>query len=306
MIAPYDHEALWSKAKVFLNRAMDPGPGRSFDEQALWAFAALELLGKAALARVSPLLIAEPTEEGANLLIATGLIEGTAQFTSVSASTVFKRCQKAFRPFSASDAQKFAVARNEYLHGSGIGFMTLAPQAWWPRYWALAVILVTAQDREIEDLVGPDRVHVVEAHLAQNAKNVEHRTEALISRARQRLAQYRAGTLPARIQMEWQSNPDLTIGLSYSTASACPACEEAGTLEGDDGSDMSYEYAHDEETGEVVDAWARVNVPAECFSCPTCHLVLDGYELIERANLPDTFETIDDNPEWPEPDYGND
>ncbi len=306
MIAPYDHEALWSKAKVFLNRAMDPGPGRSFDEQALWASAALELLGKASLARVSPLLIAEPTEEGANILIATGLIEGTAQFTSVSASTVFKRCQRAFRPFSASDAQKFAAARNEYLHGSGIGFMTLAPQAWWPRYWALAVILVTAQDREIGNLVGPDRVQVVEAHLAQNAKNVEHRTEALISRARQRLAQYRAGTLPARIQMEWQSNPDLTISLAYSTAAACPACGETGTLEGDDGSDMSYEYDYDEETGDVVGAWARVNVPAEYFSCSTCHLVLDGYELIEQASLPDTFETIDDNPEWPEPDYGND
>ena len=114
------------ESEVFLNRAMDPEPGRSFDEQALWASAALELLGKAALARVSPLLIAEPTEDGANILIATGLIEGTAQFTSVSASTVFKRCQRAFRPFSASDAQKFADARNEYLHGSGIGFMALA------------------------------------------------------------------------------------------------------------------------------------------------------------------------------------
>lgn len=85
MTAPYDYEALWSKAKVFLNRAMDPDPGRSFDEQALWASAALELLGKAALARVSPLLIAEPTEDGANILIAAGLIEGTARFTSVSA-----------------------------------------------------------------------------------------------------------------------------------------------------------------------------------------------------------------------------
>ena len=28
MTAPYDHEALWAKAKVFLNRAMDPGPGQ--------------------------------------------------------------------------------------------------------------------------------------------------------------------------------------------------------------------------------------------------------------------------------------
>ena len=76
--------------------------------------------------------------------------------------------------------------------------MALAPQAWWPRYWALASILVTAQDRHIENLVGPERVSVVEAHLEQNAENVEHRVETLISRARQRLAQFQAGTLPAK------------------------------------------------------------------------------------------------------------
>jgi hypothetical protein len=65
---------------------MDSEAGRSFDEQALWASAALELLGKAALSRMSPLLIAEPTEDGANILIATGLIEGTARLI------LFARC----------------------------------------------------------------------------------------------------------------------------------------------------------------------------------------------------------------------
>ncbi len=306
MIAPYDHEALWSKAKVFLNRAMDPDPSRSFDEQALWASAALELLGKAALARVSPLLIAEPTEEGVNILIATGLIEGSAKFTSVNASTIFKRCQRAFRPFSAAEAQQFAAARNEYLHGSDIGFMTLPPQAWWPRYWALATILITAQDREIEDLVGIDRAQVVKAHLEQNSKNIEHRTEALVARAKQRLAQYRAGTLPAKVQLEWRSNPDLTIGFTYSTTVACPACEGAGTLEGDDGSDMSYPHFHDDDEYAPGYAWAEITVPAEYFSCSTCHLILDGYELIEQAGLPETFVVVDDDPELPEQEYGND
>ncbi len=302
MIAPYNHEALWSKAKVFLNRAMDPGPGRSFDEQALWASAALELLGKAALARVSPLLIAEPNEEGVNILIAAGLIEGTAKFTSVSAATIFKRCGRAFRPFSADDALKFAGARNEYLHGSTIGFMTLPPEAWWPRFWALAVILITAQDREIEELVGPDRVGAVEAHLEQNTKNIEHRTEALISRAAQRIAQYRARTLPAKIQMEWQANPDLSIGLGYSQPESCPACGGTGSLEGEDSSDRTYNY---EPSEDFHTAWTTITVPADYFSCPTCHLVLDRYELIERAGLSTTFEVIDDNPP-PEPDYGND
>ena len=61
------------------------------------------------------------------------------------------------------DALKFANARNEYLHGPTISSVTVPPEAWWPRYWALASILVTAQDREIEELVGDDRVGTVGA-----------------------------------------------------------------------------------------------------------------------------------------------
>ena len=37
---------------------------------------------------------------------------------------------------------------------------------------------------------------------------------------------------------------------------------------------------------------------ADDFSCPTCHLVLDRYELIEQAGLPATFDVIDDDPLW--------
>jgi hypothetical protein len=164
------------------------------------------------------------------------------------------------------------------------------------------------QDRTIEDLVGPDRAPVVEDHLARNAKNVEHRTEALISRARQRLAQYRSGTLPARIQAEWRSSPDLSSGLPYYADAECPACREEGILEGDDGERLSFEQSYDQEEGSPVGATARIDVPVWYFSCETCHLVLDEYELIGQAGLPDSFEFLDTNPEWPkkEPDYGND
>ena len=136
MTKPFDDEALWLKAKLFLNRAMDPDSHRSFDEQAFWASASLELLAKAALAKQSPILIAVPDEGGANLLMAIGLIEGTAKFNSISANTIFKRCERAFKPFSGIDAQRLADARNEYLHGAAVGFMPLTPDSWWPRFWA--------------------------------------------------------------------------------------------------------------------------------------------------------------------------
>ena len=303
MTAPYDHEALWSKAKVFLNRAMDDDNLRSFDEQALWASAALELLGKAALARVSPLLIAEPTEDGINILIATGLIEGTAKFASVRAATVFKRCARAFHPFDAGTAQKFADSRNEYLHGSGVGFAVLSPELWWPGFWAQAAILITAQDREIEDLVGLGRVATVEKHLEQNSKNVEMRTESLIKRAKQRLAQYQAGTLPAKVQKEWEVF-ELFLELRYRGHATCPACGSTGIVETEDADDYDYEAEFGED-GEPWAVWATATVTPSHFSCSTCRLVLDRYELVEQAGLAGTFTVVDEDPPL-EQEYGND
>lgn len=135
MTAPYDHDALWLKAKLFLSLALEDGDTRTFDERALWASLALELLGKAALARVSPLLIAVPTEEGANILIAAGLMGGEARFESIKAHTLFSRCSRAFKPFSDRQAQAISRARNDYLHGGAANFTQIPPEAWWPRYW---------------------------------------------------------------------------------------------------------------------------------------------------------------------------
>lgn len=305
MISPYDHEALWVKAKAFINRAMDHDDHRSPDERSLWAALALELLGKAALARISPLLIAEPSEDGENLLIATGLLVGDARFTSVRAQTIFKRCQKSFKPFSLSEASAITNARNEYLHGAGVGFMAIPQEAWWPRYWSQASILVAALDKDLEEFVGPDREEEVQLHLRQNAKNVEHRTEALIERARQRLAQYEEGTLPARIAAEWRPGTDRTAGLMHQTTAACPACGSEGILEGDDVSKTEIRYEQISE--DDYDTYVDLTVEADYFSCPNCRLVLDGYELVTQADLPSEFEAEGDESYLAmEAEYGND
>ena len=301
MITPYDPIALWNKAKVFLNRAMDPD-GRAFDEQAFWASSALELLAKAALARHSPVLIAEPTEDGRNLLVATGLLTGDARFTSVAAKTIFSRCSRAFRPFNNDMALRIAHARNEYVHGAGIGFLAVPPEQWWSQYWSLATVLIDAQDQDLDALVGSDRIQIVEKYLAMNAHNIEQRVESLLQRARQRLALFQAGQLPAPLDREWRATTTLSAQLSYSTGHTCPACGADGTLEGDDYDDLEYEYDGDEDAYWVT-ATAKIN--ADHFNCDTCHLVLDGYELLEKADVPTTFETHIEDPE-PEQEYGND
>ncbi len=143
----------------------------------------------------------------------------------------------------------------------------------------------------------------IERYLNQNTKNVEHRTEALISRATQRLAQYTAGTLPAKIQMEWEASGDLTAGLRYKEGAICPACGAVGTAEGEDFSDDRIET--DEDQDGVYGVYMIVTVPVDYFSCPRCHLLLDRYELVVQAEMDPTFETTDDEA-LSEPDYGND
>lgn len=304
MTAPYDHEALWVKAKLFINRAMDEDEFRSFDEQSLWAALALELLAKAALARVSPFLIAEPTEDGANLLIASGLLEGEARFISLRAKTLFSRCQKAFRPFNMTEASIITNARNEYLHGSAIGFTAIPQQAWWPRFWAQAAVLITALDKDIEDFVGFDRQDIVLRHLEQNAKNVEYRTETFIERAKQRLLQYRSGNLSARIAAEWKSGYDRRAGLLYSDDAICPACGDEGVLEGDS---IIETETHWEQNSEFdADLIVTHTIGSDYFSCETCHLILDGFEYIEQAGLPEVFSAEGDPADYYEAEYGND
>lgn len=302
MTAPYAHDALWMKAKLFLSYALDDE--RTFDERALWASLSLELLAKAALTRVNPTLIAYPTDDGVSLLIASGLLPGEARFTSLPAKSLYSRCARAFKPFSDTQANKITQARNDYLHGGTAGFTSIPEVAWWPRFWSQAAILVNAMDKQVEDLVGAANAFAVEKHLEQNAKNVEHRTEMLIERAKQRISLRDSGRMPANVAAELSAMRDLTAGLSHHTDVTCPACGATGRLEGEDVLDSELHtegYSPDD-----YEQWMDLTVGSDHFSCPNCKLVLNNYELIDAAGLDTDFMAIGDVADFYEGDYGND
>ncbi|WP_208295761.1 hypothetical protein [Paenarthrobacter nitroguajacolicus] len=286
---------------------MDDDESRSFDEQALWASLALELLAKAALCKVSPVLIAEPTEDGKNVLAAAGLGGADPAFTSVRATTIFMRCKRAFPPFNAEQAKKIANNRNEYLHGGGIGFGVVPAENWWANFWSLASILIDAQDKTIADLVGGRREGEASRYLARNQEYMAERLESLISRARQRFVQKEQGNLPPREQKQWRNAAGLIAEMDYSINEVCPACGNDGTLEGEYVNEARVDGYQDPHTGES-DSWGEADVNSEHFSCESCQLVLDTSELIELSDLPDEF-TVPMDPEMiaeQEGEYGND
>lgn len=304
MTAAWEPESLWIKAKLFVNHAMDESPDRAFEERALWATLGLELLAKCALARVSPLLIATPTEDGAALLAATGLISAEVEFTSAPAKTVFSRCARAFPPFNLSEALALTRSRNSYLHSGTPSFSPLPPEAWWPRYWSQASLLVSACGRDLESFVGYRRVDEVEAQLGKAKLAIEHRVEILMTSARQGLSRYTAGQMQQADARRWEQRGNLRAGFSHSEPEECPACQASGLLEGD--SVLSTETQVERLGEDEFDVWVDVEVASDHFSCPNCHLVLNSPELVTCAGLPDTFFTHGDLEDFPEPEYGND
>ncbi|WP_209559448.1 hypothetical protein [Frigoribacterium sp. PvP032] len=305
MTTPWDSEALWLKSRMFVNRAMDPD--REFEEQAFWAAAALELLGKAALVRISPMLIAHPDDDGRSILLASGAVDYTGIFGSVQAKAIWSRCARVFRTFNEAEARKIAAGRNGYIHSTGVGFDAIPQAVWWPRYWAQAFILVEHLDRTIVDLVGPSRSLLVTKYLAENKEYVAQRLATLKERANSLLSRHRSGSLSARLETEWQRF-DLATYL-YTEPRECVACGATGEVGGDEviESHMEYpEYSSFDPEDQFSDPRSiTLDIAPFEFNCPVCHLVLDEPELLDEAGLSDPFQAegdpedmYDDGPEY--------
>ena len=299
MTSPCDPIGLWMKARVHLNRSFAAREDGHFEESGLWAASALELLAKAALANVTPVLIADPSDEhGRSMLAAAGLTKDFGKFKSIQAFTAFKRCARAFKPFNETEANNIAQMRNAELHSALSPFTGIDQDAFWQQYWSQAVLLVHAQDKTLEDLVGRHQVSAIEAHVARNRANLAARVEAQVTRAKQR---YEAAVTSRDAVAEIaEINRRDELPYEFRSSTRCPACGETAWLLGDSADQVDVEYDYEDGTAkELLTVWV------EGFECEECGLHLDGAEYVEAAGLPDNFE--DDRPYEPGyDDYGND
>lgn len=282
-VTPFDHEGLWNKAVLYINRATEPGDSRTPEERMLWASLSLELLAKSALAKINPLLVADPMDDGKSLLLAAGVGADTINFKTVAAKTAFSRCARAFPPFNYAEAMTLAGTRNEELHSAGIPFAQVHVASWWERFWAQAVILLTAQDRELGDLLQPTEVARAEEHLARNRENTARRAQALVERARQRFELRQQGRLSTRVANHMPGRV-MFIG-EYDGDAECPACGASGDLIG--GAVLDSELLEDPEYGLGPEI---LTIGTDAFACSRCGLTLEGADLVVAAGIPETFE----------------
>src|ERR1017187_2516028 len=97
----WERDPLVAKSKLFFERAFEePAESPLFG---LWCSLGLELLARAAVASISPTLLAEPDRDHRHLLHALNRGNDKSAPQSINTNQVFTLCQMLFQQFTKDD-----------------------------------------------------------------------------------------------------------------------------------------------------------------------------------------------------------
>lgn len=297
-------DALFSKSKVYIGRALTKKSTEDLDEYQLWASLALELLGKAALADKHPSLVVDPNS-WQSLFVAAG-INITTDVKTISAKTLYERLTHLIPTFDKAVLQKFCIEiaerRNTELHSADLPFQAMHLDAWETRYWHACDTILQYMDSSLEQWLGADDARAPRQFLNEAAqaheKAIIHRIEA---------AKDSFNALPKKRKKVLTTEPKNKYDLFKGSFDEiwemnCPACNSVAFMGGDQTSEeISQEY-------DEYAIWEIVNLEflAEEFHCPVCELALIGNNEIDFAGLDSFHEDQQEREIEYEPDYGND
>ena len=273
----WERDPLWAKARLFFERAF--AESRDDPVFGLWCSLGLELLARAALASISPTLLAEPDNEHKYLLHALNRGSERTPRKSISAVQVFVLCHTLFPNFSEDDL-KAALAlvnrRNEELHSGGAAFDEYRPNQWLVGFYRACQSLATAMGESLSSSFGQDEAEVATSILTGNQNDVRQRVNSAIG-AHRKVFQDKPEEERESAKMKAKElGAQLAVHRHHCVA--CPACECVATVQG---TPFGKEHiTHGD--GEIV---ARQTVSPKSFCCPACGLKLEGYAELDAANL---------------------
>ncbi|WP_316185818.1 MULTISPECIES: hypothetical protein [unclassified Bradyrhizobium] len=309
IVAALSADALMGKSQAYIGRALAAKAVGSMGEYQLWASLALELVGKAALAKIHPCLVADPNSY-VSLFAAAGM-NVSPDIKTIIAKTLFERLAHVSKRFDEK-TKKFCTnmseKRNAELHSGEAPFEGVVASSWEGRYWHTAEMILEACGSSIESWLGADNAKAPKAllaeytHATKQAATIRVETAADAFNARTKKEREEAHARAAAVDV-WKMRPSFRLDADHIWEAVCPACKTRSFLAG-----VHYdeEVSADENGDDPYEELVDVSYVAEEFLCPSCGLHLDSRDAIEAAGLEvDHVETEARQREY-EPDYGND
>ena len=270
----WDSKQLWLKAKVLVDRANDTD--HSDPNFPFLSALALELLARAALTHIHPVLIADPRQD-TSILYACGF-EVPGQPRSLPAHAVFLRLEKTIPNFGKTQRELcdfLSVLRNQELHTAELPFENLKESKWLLRFYEVCNILCESMGHTLEDFLG-DEVGMAARKLIQTlVEGIEETVKKLIA---DREKDFEARPLTEQNRLRAQADIALRMLSVGITREFCPACRTPGKLDGDGIRELPPVYTED---GLYVD----ILYLATKFECLGCGLILRNLEEIRAAGM---------------------
>jgi hypothetical protein len=273
----WERDPLWAKARLFFERAFEQsGQDALFG---LWCSLGLELLGRAAVASVSPTLLAEPDREHRFLLQALNRGQEKGLRKSIGTAQVFTLCQTLFPQFTEADkvsAVALVNRRNDELHTGSSAFEEYPSKLWLAGFYRVSRLLAEAMGETLESLFDSANAAIANEILAENQAQVKSRVLSLIAVHRKEFLEKN----PAEQQTASESAK--TVGEELSRKRhhrvICPSCKSVATVQGQ--LFGAENISHTE--GNI---FVRQAVSPQTFACPACGLKLQGYAELDVAEL---------------------
>lgn len=311
-----ERDALYGKSQVYIRRGLRAQSDDDSEEYQLWASLALELLGKAALAKVHPALVADPTHYQ-SLFAACGR-QLSADIKTITAKTLFERLshiEKAFDSRHQKFCEQMALRRNAELHSGESPFSGMSAEAWERDFWGATEIVLGMQHETLESWLGAEDSKAPTRIIEQAKEALQWAVKHRITRCKDDFEKKhqdpkrRLETIEESRRLTWN---DYTW--DGRERYACPACHSSGFLGGTlwneeviESDPGVHEFGPEgEEYYEPPTEVVEKTFTVEAFVCLVCGLRLYGTNEIIATELPEDFTDREAREREFEPDYGND
>lgn len=305
----WNHLELWTKSKLYMSRALVEGPDNEL--YAFWASLSLELLAKAVLAKIHPVLVADPAD-GRSILYACGINTGLSQPKrpkSIPAHTLFARCILCCKNFTSEDEAfclTLAERRNSELHSAELGFAGYSSSLWLARYFTVATKLLKQFGKPLDEFLGSSAQATAARRMIKGEE--ASRKAAVLKRVASAKKSYAKLSSLVRIRRIAESKVTLAqLAADANKLDKCPACLNDCCILGSRITTGDPRLDGDE-------ILIRASYLPESMKCLVCLLNLKGHQelhIVSKGGQYSVDEVYDAAeyyaPEYePEMEYGND
>lgn len=276
---PWSSEALFAKALVYIEEMETYSPtDRRFGLSSCFA---LELLARAALAHISPTLIAK-TGNWREIHYALGHPSTKKDGPPISATTtaVISILQELLPSFS-EELKNFSVIhcnrRNAELHSGETPFDGMDNAAWLPKFYATCSVFLKFMGKELSDFFSHPLAVVAMIDTLQ-----ETATEAVRQQIEAQRQIWNSKTADDRRTLQAQALVWATRHTGHRVD--CPACGSTGIIRGSGQGPVTARIADDKD--EVVQK--QTMLPSS-FECIACGLRISGWSKLSACGLGSLF-----------------